>query len=784
MCARVLTALALFVAFSLSGTSAAQDIVVSPFLQSPTPTDIWIVWETSSGSESRVEWGTDSALGTTTEGSDHEGNGTSRIHDVQLTGLAPATRYFYRVHTGPVQSEVFDFVTPPLASAEEGFRIVAMSDMQRGRMGMFREIMQEGVRAHITSEYGPNLSEELAFMLIPGDLVATGPIYSQWEEDFFAPGAGVFEHVPMYPVLGNHEENTDNYFRYFHLPENGSEGSLEHWYHADYSNVRVIGLDSNSGYRTEAQLTWLDAVLDDTCSDDTIDFVFAQMHHPFLSELWAPGQSSYSGEIVRRLESFSTLCEKPSIHLFGHTHAYSRGQSRDHRHLWVNVATAQGDLDNWGEYEGQQDYDEFTVSEDEWGLVVLEVRAGDDPSFRLRRYSRGDEEVRRDNELADDITIRLHNEAPRTPTVLGPIGDAVPLSCRTLSASPFSDPDGELHDASHWQLSLSCDDWESPEFESWKQHQNIYYNEDRQAGDDLTDDDVAILVGDTDYCIRVRYRDSSLGWSEWSEPLAFHTAGEGGSSDNRLTNPGAEDGTTGWTVTEGFLESITDSECSGVPPHSGERSFAIGGVCESAAVASAYQRIDVSPLAAEVDAGEVEMLFGGYLRSYEGSDVPEIELIYRDAAGDELGRSESLVGASSIWMLIQATALIPTGSRNVDFVITGTRNGGEDNDSYADDLFLRRVLGDPGAECETRDAPPADPDAGPGGDAGPAVDGGAINGDGGSDAAADGDAGRGNDAGPSDDEGSGCGCRVTATGATPWALTLLLPLLVWRRRRG
>ena len=71
------------------------------------------------------------------------------------------------------------------------------------------------------------------------------------------------------------------------------------------------------------------------------------------------------------MENFTEECGKPSIHFFGHTHGYSRGQSHDHNHLWVNVATAGGAIDYWGEWP-QADYDEFTVTQDEWGFVVVD----------------------------------------------------------------------------------------------------------------------------------------------------------------------------------------------------------------------------------------------------------------------------------------------------------------------------------------------------------------------------------------------------------------------------
>ena len=44
----------------------------------------------------------------------------------------------------------------------------------------------------------------------------------------------------------------------------------------------------------------------------------------------------------------------------------------------VNVATAGGAIDYWGEYP-QADYPEFFKTQDEWGFVIADVEAGSDP---------------------------------------------------------------------------------------------------------------------------------------------------------------------------------------------------------------------------------------------------------------------------------------------------------------------------------------------------------------------------------------------------------------------
>ena len=203
------------------------------------------------------------------------------------------------------------------------------------------------------------------------------------------------------------------------------------------------------------------------------------------------------------------MCGKPSIHFFGHTHGYSRGQSKDHNHLWVNVATAGGNIDYGGEV-AQVDYDEFSVSHDEWGFVMVDVEAGPSPQCVLRRLSFGNENQSRVNAVQDTVTIRRYNNLPERPVPLIPVSEGVNPSCFTLQARAFFDSDQDLHGASQWQLSRSCQDFSRPIMDQWVQHENWYGGVDTQAGDELFDHVVRDLQASTRYCWRVRYRDRSL----------------------------------------------------------------------------------------------------------------------------------------------------------------------------------------------------------------------------------------------------------------------------------
>jgi predicted MPP superfamily phosphohydrolase len=667
----------------------SQEFVVQPYLQSPTWSTIHILWETDSGSESKVEWGSWPTLGEVATGTSITSYGSNKLHTVQLKGLQTSARYYYRVITGNLTSDIYDFIMPSDPMDEASFKIVAMSDMQRDNSNpnKFEEIVHDGIITYFTDNYFGDLSLDLQMVLVPGDLVDNGLSYSQWANTFFAPAHPLFAHVPVYPVLGNHESDTDYYFDYFHLPENGTEGYEEHWWYTDYSNLRVVGIDSNPGYQLDVQLDWLEDVLDDACYKANIDFVFAQLHHPYKSELWLAGETDYTGEVISRMESFTEECGKPSIHFFGHTHGYSRGQSMDHEHLWVNVATAGGNIDYWGEY-AQADYPEFTVSQDEWGFVMVEVQAGDDPGFLMKRISRGNEDQFRDNELRDAVHIRLHNEMPDTPLGIYPSGSGIDPDMIILQANSFIDADGDEIMASHFRLYANCDTLSTPIEDEFINRENWYYYENTQESVEMSILPISPLNGNSAYCWQVRYRDSSLGWSAWSEPMSFETS-ESQYSDNLLLNPGGESGIDSWTVTEGYMESLEAYVCDGVEPHSGDYYFILGALCNTASYSEAYQEIDLSAYMDCIDQGLAYADYGGYLSDWGGDDHPEMTIAFMDENGNEIDGAEILGTYNAFWTLLSNEIQIPVGTRSIHMILMGTRYAGDDNDSYFDDLFLK-----------------------------------------------------------------------------------------------
>ena len=144
------------------------------------------------------------------------------------------------------------------------------------------------------------------------------------------------------------------------------------------------------------------------------------------------------------------------------------------------------------------------------------------PKFTIKRISRGNENVFRENEQTDEITIYANEHKPNIPIAVSP-NEVIEFTGGMLKAEPFESTfENAYHAASHWQISTT-DDFTNLVLDSWKQSENWYYLENRQKGDDLTDEPTRRLQPNTSYFWRVRYRDQHLNWSDWSAIQSFKT---------------------------------------------------------------------------------------------------------------------------------------------------------------------------------------------------------------------------------------------------------------------
>ncbi|MFT6396468.1 MAG: hypothetical protein ACJAYU_001211 [Bradymonadia bacterium] len=148
-----------------------------------------------------------------------------------------------------------------------------------------------------------------------------------------------------------------------------------------------------------------------------------------------------------------------------------------------------------------------------------------------------------------------------------------------------------------------------------------------------------------------------------------------------VTNPGAEDGLAGWTVTRGSFVTVEGSGFAGTPDaYEGDSSFAAGDSGSS----ELAQTLEVSEWAADIDAGGVQFTLSAQVRTWSGDD--EAALAFRTFDAAELLLSESSGGpwTRDSWTARSVTGELPVGTRTIDITLQGTRNVGSDNDAYFD----------------------------------------------------------------------------------------------------
>ncbi|MFQ6098057.1 MAG: metallophosphoesterase, partial [Armatimonadota bacterium] len=288
-------AVACLLGSALWASGLAAEVTAGPYLQNLTSTAVTICWETGQLLRGTVEYGRGSSI----EHRIAEQVPAAR-HEVRIEGLRPATRYVYRVSGMPAGEGVPFRTAPPPGTPK--FRLAVYGD-SRSNPQMHARIA-EAIR-----KADPDL------VLHTGDIVGRGRETHRWKPEFFDPARNLLARVSLWPCLGNHEDESPNYYRFFSLP------GRESWYSFDWGNARFICLDSclPMAPGTE-QYEWLERELKATKAPWKIAF----FHHPPFSAHPRRGMSD-----TRR--HWAPLFQKYGVQVVfnGHDHSYVRTKRID-----------------------------------------------------------------------------------------------------------------------------------------------------------------------------------------------------------------------------------------------------------------------------------------------------------------------------------------------------------------------------------------------------------------------------------------------------------------------
>lgn len=283
--------------------------IIGPYLQNMSQDEVTICWATPEG-KTRVKYGLTNIQKVT----------RYNHHKSIITRLQPGTTYSYDVLNNGTARWEGTFTTFP--DGITPFRFAVLGDT-RTRHRVHQKIVNRII------------DEKPLFVVNTGDLVSRGNSMDDWEH-FFRINNNLIRNVPYYTVLGNHEQDSENYYNFFSLPGN------ESYYFFSVGDALFIVLDMEGpDYNTpeylagekivtfwsnisikyfEEEKEWLENIL--TLNDDA-GYIFVFFHQPFYSIK----SSRVAGAELRR-EFWGDVFERYSVTavLNGHDHHYHHAE--------------------------------------------------------------------------------------------------------------------------------------------------------------------------------------------------------------------------------------------------------------------------------------------------------------------------------------------------------------------------------------------------------------------------------------------------------------------------
>lgn len=511
---------------------ASTQLILVPFLQTPTTNSIYVCWHDTSATGTSVEYGTTPSLGQSTIGSSEVIADSYRWHSVRIAGLQPNTQYYYRATSGSGSSAVYSFKTLPDVGYTGKIRFILLSDNHTSDTTMAGKVIR-AAKQKVSQLYGNDLHNQINVLLHSGDIVNSGSTIAQYTDQFFGPMASVSPFIPVMITPGNHEIEHSNFYKYVKYDDVSAFPApntlAEKIWSFTIANTMIIGLNTNIVTQAGAvQKEWLQSKLQEAENNSAIDFVLLFFHHFPFTELWVEGITYDNGpnyvhyELLPIIKNFSKVQQLT----YGHTHGFERGtiesntETGDFRILCNGGAG--GDTDRWGEYTNF-DFPQIHVTMDHYFFQIMEIDIAN-KTIETSMYSLGNSSRARNVELMDRWNRKLNQSPPATPTTAAPTQMQNTL---TFHTSAYSGSDSLMTVRMMISDNAGFSGTLLDTMVHWK---NVYgadanFNPiDRNAGINLTriSLNASRFSHNTLYYYRVKYRDHNLRWSDWSNATPFN----------------------------------------------------------------------------------------------------------------------------------------------------------------------------------------------------------------------------------------------------------------------
>ena len=358
----------------LASVAPAPELSRQPYLQLATPSSIQVLWRQRMEARPVVRWGTDPASltsevkspegiatrrladdGPSSEGTQplHSAPDGTRQYEALLTGLQPATKYFYAVFDGDTRltpaTEDYSFRTLPVFGSEAPAWIWVAGD---GGTGGTNQAAVHQAMVDFTKQHKITLD----MFLHVGDMAYQSGLDAEFQGRFFEMYQDTLRNVVCWPAMGNHEgitsrglAGTGPYYDCYRLPTKGEAGGVasghEAYYSYDFGQIHCVVLDScqESLAKThtltplgDAMMEWLKADLEKSQAQ----WLIAYWHHPPYTKGShnSDSEGDYESAVMR--EKFIPLLESAGVDLIlsGHSHIYERSMLLDGAYATPTVA--------------------------------------------------------------------------------------------------------------------------------------------------------------------------------------------------------------------------------------------------------------------------------------------------------------------------------------------------------------------------------------------------------------------------------------------------------------
>lgn len=289
---------------------------VGPHVMHTTGSEVTLIWEDTVSAAGWVEYGRTESYGARVE------SASGTLHEVTLTGLAPATLYHYRACAGERCTRDLTLSTAPLPG--QLFRFVVYGDSRS-------DPVSHGAVADMI------VASQPALVLNVGDIVADGE-RSQFKTEHFDPTRQLGHYVPIYVSIGNHEWkeseplgelDVPNFREYLAFPKEPEHRKDELSYSFRYGDAFFLALDNTMdggdvffplGVAEPPLWQWLREQAESEAAQSA-RWRFAFMHYPPGS----PCQDDWGNIIATRDHVLPLLRENGFHAVFaGHVHNYER----------------------------------------------------------------------------------------------------------------------------------------------------------------------------------------------------------------------------------------------------------------------------------------------------------------------------------------------------------------------------------------------------------------------------------------------------------------------------